>query len=151
MYYVIDKPALLERVKEEVSRVADEAYTDDGTALYDSVIVTQKDEDQIDRFIDDAVDALVRRAFDITKYAPLVDSETLAVTPRLKFYVPDFDETMEDAVRSELEKYIVLYACSSLFQSRRAGVLPEFQARTQAAMDNAVILLKSRKSPVDTW
>lgn len=151
MYYIIDKSALLEKVKEEVSKVADDAYTDDGVSLYDAIIITEKDVDQVNRYLDDAIDLLVRRAFDITKYAPLVDADTHAVTPRLLFYVPDFDTTMEDSVKDELDKYLTLSACIALFQSRRAAVLPEFQTRAQAAMDNVVVLLKSRKSPTDIW
>lgn len=151
MYYIIDKSALLEKVKEEVSKVADDAYGDNGMSLYDSIIITEKDVEQVNRFLDDAVGALVQRAFDITKYSPLVDNDTLAVTPRLLFYVPDFDATMGDLVKEELDKYLTLYSCTALFQSRRASVVPEFEGRAQAAMERAVMLLKSRKSPTDTW
>ena len=146
MYYVIDKPALLESIREEVSHVADEAFADDGTALYDSVMVTLRDNRTLDRFIDDAVNAFVRREFDIAKFAPAEDS-----TPRLQFYIPDFDETMADAAKAELDRYIVLYACAAIFQQRRASVVPEYTTRTQSAMDKAVSLLKSRKHPVTTW
>ena len=159
MYYIINKSALIEKVKEEVSKVADEAYSEDGVALYDSVVITEKDIDQVNRFIDDAVSLLVRRAFDITKYAPLVttttsggssSTTTTTVTPRLQFYVPDFDLSMTDAVADELDKYITLYVSTALFQSRRASVVPEYTSRTQDAMDTAITLLKSRKSPITT-
>ena len=161
MYYVIDKPALLESIKEEVSHVADEAYTDDGTALYDSVMVTLRDKRTLERFIDDAVNAFVRREYDIAKFAPEVNyhydeyghatDQVASVTPRLEFYLPDFDTTMTDAAKEELDRYIVLYACAAIFQQRRAAVVPEYTARTQAAMDKAVALLKFRKHPVTSW
>ncbi len=156
MYYVIDKPALLESIREEVSHVADEAYSEDGTALYDSVMVTLRDKHKLEGFIDDAVSAFVRREFDITKYSPETYTDEygeaqLSGRMRLQFHVPDFDETMADAAKAELDRYIVMYACSSLFQQRRATVVPEYTNRTQSAMDKAVALLKYRKHPVTQW
>lgn len=160
MYYVIDKPLLLEKIKEEVSHVADEAYGEDGTALYDSVMVTLRDNNKLGGFIDDAVSDFVRREFDITKYNNIVNyhpdeegnptAQVASVTPRLEFFVPDFDETMADAAKAELDRYIVMYACSSLFQQRRATVVPEYTNRAQSAMDKSVSLLKTRKAP-DEW
>lgn len=145
MYYVIDKPALLESIREEVSVVADAAYSDDGTSLYDSVMVTERDTPAMQRFIDDAARLFARRTFDIAKYA----SQEASVT--LEFYVPDFDTSMEEAVKDEIDRYIVMYSCSALFQQRRPAVVPEYTNRTQAAMDKAVALLKSRKHPVSQW
>lgn len=199
MYYIIDRPALLEGIEEEVSHVADEAYADDGTALYDSVMVTSRDSLTLSRFVDDAVDHLVRREFDVCKYSPLVTYEqamdesdpplrlyyvvgqdgeptsettntvtdypvytsTIAsVTQRLLFHVPDFDDTMAEmdgdtitggALKTELDRYIVLYACALIFQQRRAALVQEYTARAQSAMDKAVSILKYRKHPVTQW
>ena len=161
MYYVIDKPALLESIREEVSHVADEAYGEDGTALYDSIMVTLRDKRKLEGFIDDAVIQFVRREFDITKYNHIVHyhldedgnptEQVASVTPRLEFFVPDFDTSMEDSAKADLDRYIVMYACTSLFQQRRATVVPEYTNRTQSAMDKAVSLLKYRKHPVTQW
>ena len=156
MYYVIDKAALLESIKEEVSHVADDAFADDGTALYDSVMVTSRDYPTLERFVDDAVNAFVRREFDIAKFSPETYTDEygeaqLTGRMRIHFFIPDFDTTMADAAKAELDRYIVLYACAAIFQQRRAAVVPEYTARTQSAMDKAVSLLKSRKHPVTTW
>mgnify|MGYP007069940818 CR=1 FL=1 len=156
MYYVIDKPALLESIREEVSGVADAAYSDDGTALYDAVMVTDRDKPTLERFIDDAVSQFVRREFDITKYSPETytdENQQTQLTGRMRllFYIPDFDDTMADAATAELDRYIVMYACAALFQQRRPAVVPEYTTRTQTAMDKAVTLLKSRKHPVTQW
>lgn len=145
MYYVINKTALWDRVYEEVSRVADEAYSEDGTSLYDSVILTERDRDKVDRLLDDAVNAFVRRTYDICKKAT-VDS-----APNLQFYVPDFDTTMASTALQEITNYLALYAATEVFKSRRAGVVPEYAERVQAAMDRAVVLLKSRKAPNEVW
>ena len=115
MYYVIDKPALLESIKEEVSHVADAAYAEDGTSLYDSVMVTMRDKRKLQGFIDDAVSQFVRREFDITKYDPEVHyytdelgnetTQVAYVTPRLILHVPDFDSSMEETANAELDRY----------------------------------------------
>lgn len=161
MYYVIDKPALLESIKEEVSVVADAAYTEDGTSLYDLVMVTARDKHLLENYIDDAVNQFVRRAYDITKPSPDVHyhldeggnttDQVAYVIPRLEFHVPDFDTTMTGELKWELDRYIVLFACSAIFQQRRATLVPEYSNRTQTAMDKAITLLKSRKNPITQW
>ena len=152
MFYIIDKAGLLESVEEEISHIADGAYGEDGSSLYDSIVITEKDRQNVLRFIDDAVSALVRRAFDICKYSPETYQDEagewqLSGRMRLQFFVPDFDETMWDTTKAEIDRYIVLYAVGSLCQSRKADLVPEYARRTQDAMDKAVILLKSRKYP----
>lgn len=152
LYYTIDKTALLESVEEEVSHAADAAYGENGASLYDSVVITEKDRDNVLRFIDDAVSLLVRRAFDICKYSPESYQDEygefqLSGRMRLALYVPDFDETMWDATETEISRYIVLYAAGALFQGRKADLVPEYTRRAQEAQDKAVILLKSRKYP----
>lgn len=171
MYYVIDKRALYSRVDEEVSRVADDAYADDGTPLYDTVILTERDKELVDRYLDDAVSALVTRTFDICKYAPLVvykeddqgnvTDEIDHIVPRLYFHVPDLDTGMEERldekgelppfISEELSRYIALHAANSVFLTRRTGVVPQYTDRVQAAMNKAVALLKSRKAPNAEW
>ena len=156
MYYTIEKTErLIPLIEEEVSRAADEAYADNGASLYDSVVLTEKDKGLVDGFIDDAINLIVRRAFDICKFSPEteeVDGETqLTGKMRLFFYVPDFDDTLEDAVKRELDRYVAMYASGNIFQQRRAALVPEYTTRTQAALDNAIVMLKSRKYPSVIW
>ena len=155
MYYLIDKEALFKLVEEEVSKAADEAYADSGVSLYDAVVLTDKDNDMVDRFIDDAVNLAVRRAYDICKFSPETEEVDGEIQPtgrmRLYFYVPDFDDTMEDAVKRELDRYVAMYVSGNIFQQRRAALVPEYTTRTQAALDNAVTMLKSRKYPSVLW
>lgn len=152
MYYSIDKERLRALVDEEISKVADEAYSDAGASLYDSIVLTDKDAVMVDRFIEDAVSLLVRRAFDICKYAPELvpdgeGGEMLSPVMRLHFFVPDFDRTMEDSVKAELDRYISLYAVASILQQRRAVLVPEYTDRAKTSQDTAITLLKSRKNP----
>lgn len=150
MFYKIDKSALYEKVKEEVSKIADEAYTEQGVSLYDAIVLTDKDKDTVNRFIDDAIALFVRREFDVTKYRTEAVQDA-PEPPFLEFYVPDFDASMSSEFEQELSRYIVLASCEALFQQRRPAVVPEYTNRAKTAMDNAVSLLKSRKHPVTSW
>ena len=145
MFYTINKDALWEKVKEEVSKVADEAYADNGASLYDSIILTSKDRNTINGFVDDAIALFVRREFDVTSQPTVVPAGS---PPKLKFNVPDFDTPLASMFDDELTRYIVLSVCAALFQQRRPAVVPEYTNRAKTAMDNAVSLLKSRKHPV---
>lgn len=156
MYYIIDKDDLYDRIDEEVSRVADESYTENGQSTYDSIVLTSRDRNMVERFIDDAVTALVRRAFDICKYSPETTTDEfgeaqLTGRMRLFFYVPDLDETMEDTIKEEISRYITLYSSAMIFESRRVAAVPQYAERITASMDRAVALLKSRKSPTAIW
>lgn len=148
MTYEIDKSMLYGLVDAEVSRVADEAYSDDGTSLYDSVVLTSRDKGLVEGFIDDAISLFVNRTFDICKYKEPAQGSS---NHSLEFDVPDFDATMEAPAKDELSRYISLYAANRVFQQRRAIVVPQYTERAQAAMDKAVTYLKSRKAPNESW
>ena len=138
MEYQIDRNALLDRVEEEVSHIADASYAETGQPLYDTIVITEKDRAGALRLIEGAIGLLMRRAFDICRRA----YDTLV------FGVPDFDETMTDTVCAEISDFIVYYVTATICQSRKAERVQEFTSRAQDAMDKAVILLKSRKHPV---
>lgn len=145
MRFDIDKPVVLALVTEEVSRVADESYSDSGESLYDSVILTSRDADTVERFLTDAFQELARRTFDICERFSLGEESWI------DFYVPDFDEDYKDAVENELERHLALQVCVSVFKSRRASAVPEYTERAAKAADKAVTLLKSRKTPIKIW
>lgn len=145
MDYSISTENLYELIDEEVSKVADEAYADSGSSLYDSIILTGKDAATVNRHIDDAVDALVARAGDIAKRATVND------TPAIKFYVPDMETGNQTMASNEITRYIVLSVCAAIFAQRRPIVLQEYATRAQAAMDRAIVILKTRKPVLETW
>ncbi|MBR5660601.1 MAG: hypothetical protein IKW99_03530 [Bacteroidales bacterium] len=133
-----------------MSLVADEAYGDNGISLYDSVVLTEKDTPTVERLINDAVAAIASRCFDICKY--YYDTDTSSSSgERLYFYVPDLDETMEETIGQDLTDFIVLFTCNQIFLTRRPSVVPVFTEQAQAALNRAVSLLKSRKSPIKIW
>ena len=145
MRFNINKPAVMALVTEEVSRVADDSYSESGDSLYDSVILTSRDEAAVGRFFSDAFTRLTRRLFDVR------EADSPGDDCWIDLYVPDFDESYKDAVEEELARYLSLDICVALFQSRRASAVPEYTSRAATAMDNAVTLIKSRKTPIKIW
>lgn len=146
MEYTIDLTVLKALVDEEVAKVADAAYAESGESLFDSVVLTSRDDALVDGAIGDAVRVFVSRVDDICRYTtPSSGNE------RLLFHVPDFDGTKEDAALSEVTHYIVFASVASILQSRRVQSVPEYDTRAQAALTKAVTLLKSRKDPVLQW
>lgn len=135
MEYTIDLTTIRQKIDEVVSRVADEAYGETGS-LYDSIVLTEKDEPLVSQFIEEAVNSFVSRVFDICKKK----------TGKLEFYVPDFDPSMVGAVNDEITNFIVYSVCVSIFKSRRAQVVPEYEGLALGAINRAVSLLKSRKA-----
>lgn len=152
MDYYIDQQSLRSLIEEEVSRVAASAFGEGGQPLYDAIRLTSADDAQIERLERDAIDAFVKRTVDIC--TPVRGtfrqdgSDTLIeVLPNLSFNVPDFDENFTSMVEDEITRYIVMNVCSAWFQERYTPKVEEYAARGQVAMDKAVSLLKTIKSP----
>lgn len=137
LIYSINKARIKELAAEELSHIADKTYTEQGASLYDSIILTAKDDDLVVRYIDDAVSNFAVRTFDI--YVNTVDG--------MAFFVPDFDVTMQGTVEKELERYLALFVVASFLTLRNVADAKEFAERTNSAANKAVTLLKSRKLP----
>jgi hypothetical protein len=152
MYYTINNTALRALVEEEVSHIADAAYGEDGTPLYDSVAITSKDWDAVDGYLEDAAGLLVRRNDDIARHAPLVVTadEVTTTTPRILFNVPDMASSQEPFVQAECDRYMAVYAACALMQSRRPTVVPELTSRIQNALDDVKSMLRKREDPSRT-
>ena len=144
--YTINRTLLRALIDEQVSHVADEAYGDNGMPLYDSIILTEKDDENVNTFLDEAVRAFVTRMYDVCHLKK--DNGNNDV---VEMYLPDFDTTMQDAALGEITHFLVFSVCAAFFQSRRAQAVESFSLRAKAAMDRAVSLLKSRKHPTATW
>ena len=147
MYYTINKEALHPAIDAEVSRIADEAYAEDGTALYDSVVITEKDWPAVDGYLEDAAGLLVRQNADIARHAAPDVGQTAA---RILFYVPDMAANQESAVTAECSRFMAVYAACALLQSRRPTAVPELTSRIQQALDNVKSMLRKREAPSRT-
>lgn len=139
--------------------MADKSYTEQGVSQYDYIRLTAQDQAAVRMQIDEAVSKLVARLHDICRYAPLFyesDSEqggepVPTVTPRLLFYVPDMDEQSEEPVRSEVTDYINYYVTAIHLGDKRADRAQQYVDLSQAALDKANILLRTRKPITESW
>jgi len=144
--YTIDRDAILEVVDEEVSRIADSAYGEDGTPLYDFVTITDRDADPLDRLVSDAVASVAARFRDVCRHSVSGGSEAL------EFYVPDFDETNNgDLAEDEISRYIIYSVTAKFLAQRHPASVPEYTDRANAALQKAVSILKTRKAPLESW
>lgn len=82
---------------------------------------------------------------------PVYTNKALSTSKVLRFFVPDFDVSMQDAAFKEITSYVVLAAVASFLTQRNAAIVPEYSGRAQAALGKAITLLKSRKAPEETW
>ena len=139
MTYTVDNTTITNLITEEVSRVATSAYSDNGTSLYDSVVIHSRDADSVSRLIKDGIDAVVRRTADICTVIP----SPLA----LSFYTPDMDTTKESAVGQEITRAITLGAVSTWLSEKLPARAKEYSDRAIAALNIAVGLMKTRKTP----
>jgi len=137
MTYTINDSTLYGLVDAEISQVADAAYNEQGESLYDSIVLTDKDEDTVEGFFDDAAGRLARATMDIATPA----------TGSIDFSVPDMPSSLTTAVTVEITNYLVWFAVAGILQSRRPSEAPQFAERAAAAMDNAIAMLRKRTAP----
>ena len=85
------------------------------------------------------------------------------VTKAIDITAPDFDENNikyensnsttpwhKNGVWDIITRYIVLFSCMRIFEDRYVVLVPTYQERTQAAMDNIINLVRQRKAPSRT-
>lgn len=145
LYYDINETELYGLVDAEVSQVADAAYGEDGTPLYDSVVLTSKDEDTVEALLSDGIAQFVRTNADIAHLG--THGEGSSAVDAIVVDVPDFDAAQTDAATEQITRFIVLYTCAAIFQQRRAALVPEYTNHAQAALDNAVAIIRKRTAP----
>jgi hypothetical protein len=117
--------------------VADEAYADGGTSLYDAVVLTSKDRATVDRYIDDGVASLMHA---------LPDMATLSGTT-LTITAPDIVSDNATQATNRISRYLALYAITEILQSRRAALVPRYAERVAAALDDVIALVRTRTAP----
>ena len=137
MTYNIEQDVLLAAAKLEISRFAASAYSEDGSSLYDAYKVLERDESQLNCYIDEAVDAICVRLFDVA----------LKGAASISFDVPDYDSSMSDSIERELDKYVAMKTCAAWLEDKGAPEYARYEKRAVAALDMAHKLIKSRKAP----
>lgn len=163
IYYTINKPELRQMIHREISSVADSLHAKgtDGSDMYDSIIDKDKDRPAIDTDIDEALSRLVRRAYDIAVYAPLVvyqedeqgnpTSEVSHIVNRIEFNVPDFDERNAPAALAILDEYVISYVCAEYFKLHQPALVEAYATQAATQLDTLVAFIRTRKHPITSW
>lgn len=138
MKYQPDYTAIRGGIDYEVSQAADAAYGDEGS-LYDSVVLTTKDDSLVQNLCGDALRMVAAKMSDVAAYE--------SSSGCWSFGLPDLPAALEGEADSAIERFIVLYACTEIFKERRAALVPEYAARAQETLDAAVTLMRTRTAP----
>lgn len=140
MEYSITHNALIELVKEEVSRVADLAYTEQGVSLYDAIAIFDRDAATINRMISDAVSVVYERFRDF-----MISPSSTTNTVVFNFYLPDMETSQEAVAKSELTRFLSLQVAALWFQERHTSEFEKYVTRANSALDKAERSLFTRK------
>lgn len=142
MEYCITHEALIELVKEEVSRIADRAYAEDGTSLYDAIRIIDKDLSTIKRMIADASSVILERFRD---YLVAPASGTVVSSETFNFHLPDMAEEQEPIAKAELQRFLSLQVVALWLRERYAQEYESYLERATTALDKAARALFTRK------
>jgi hypothetical protein len=124
-------------IKKEISRFAASSYSEDGSSLYDAYKILSRDEDTINSHIRDSVNSICVRFFDV---ASMKENGIV-------FNIPDFDYSMAASTCKQLDLFIVMNSCALWLEGKRAQEYQMYEKKAVSALDNAHILIKSRKAP----
>ena len=141
MEYSITHEDLLALVNEEVSRVADLAYAEDGTSLYDAIAIFDRDDATVKRMIADASSVVYERFRDyiITPTSSQSGAETF------NFFLPDMEESQIGVAETELTRFLSLQIVSLWLKERYKSEYESYSERAVTALDKAERALFTRK------
>jgi len=130
---------ILAEVNREIALAADNAFTENGSPLYDQIVLTSKDNDWVTHLIGDSLARLAARTADICAWN--------TTTNNLTFTVPDIPTGLPDLVDDAITRYAALYACMCVLNVRYPALSQDYAQRCQSAMDNVIALVRQRKRP----
>ena len=139
MDYTISKDTILNTVKDITSRVAAQAYSEDGQSLYDGIVITSGDAPQLDRFLEEGINSIISRVADICTRT------TTQSTDKLVFDVPDIPSEAAAITPSLLNSYLAYFVSAKWFSVRSANDFEEYDKRATSALEAAVTQLKKRQ------
>lgn len=141
MEYSITHDDLLELVKEEVSRVADLAYTEEGVSLYDAIAIFDRDDATVKRMISDASSVVYERFRDYI----IAPTTSQSGTEVFNFYLPDMEESQKSVASAELTRFLTFQIVSLWFNERYKSEYDNYLERSTAALGKAEMALFTRK------
>ena len=136
--YYINKNKITPLIEKEVSRVAASAFAEDGTPLYDGIVITSRDTDTIKEMIEDAATAMLTRFSDIATYSSCL----------FEFDIPE--ERTHDimAIGKVIERFIVMNVVSAWMIQKHTAKAEEYGARATDALNKIEKLLYEKLPPV---
>lgn len=136
--YYINKKKIFPLIEKEVSRVAASAFAEDGTPLYDAIVITSRDTDTIYEMIDDAATAMLTRLSDIATYS----------SGLFEFDIPE--ERTHDimTIGKVVDRFIVMNVCSAWMIQKHTAKAEEYGARSTDAITKVERLLYEKLPPV---
>jgi hypothetical protein len=136
--YYINKKKIFPLIEKEVSRVAASAFAEDGTPLYDAIVITSRDTDTIYEMIDDAATAMLTRLSDIATYS----------SGLFEFDIPE--ERTHDimTIGKVIDRFIVMNVCSAWMIQKHTAKAEEYGVRSTDAITKVERLLHEKLPPV---
>lgn len=136
--YYINKNKLLPLIEKEVSRVAASAFAEDGTPLYDAIVIKSRDTETINEMIDDAATSMLTRLSDIATYS----------SGMFEFDIPEERTHDITTIGKIVDRFIVMNVCSAWMIQRYTAKAGEFGARSTDAITKIEKLLHEKLPPV---
>lgn len=136
--YYINKKKIFPLIEREVSRVASSAYAEDGTPLYDAIVIKSRDKDTVNEMIDDAATAMLTRLSDIATYS----------SGLFEFDVPEQRTHDINTIGKVVERFVVMNVCSAWMIQKYTQKAEEFGARSTDALNKVERLLHEKLPPV---
>lgn len=136
--YYINKNKITPLIEKEVSRVAASAFAEDGTPLYDGIVITSRDVDTIKEMIEDAATAMLTRFSDIATYS----------SGLFEFDIPE--ERTHDimTIGKVIERFIVMNVVSAWMIQKHTAKAEEYGARATDALNKIEKMLYEKLPPV---
>lgn len=136
--YYINKNKILPLIEREVSRVAASAFAEDGTPLYDAIVITSRDTDIIKEMIDDAATAMLTRLSGLATYS----------SGLFEFDIPEARTHDITTIGNVVDRFIVMNVCSAWMIQKHTAKAEEYGARSTDALNKVERLLLEKLPPV---
>lgn len=136
--YYINKNKMLPQIEKEVSRVAASAFAEDGTPLYDAIVIKSRDTDTVKDMIEDAATAMLTRLADIATYS----------SGLFEFDIPEERTHDITTIGKVVDKFIVMNVCSAWMIQKYPLKAEEYGARSTDALNKVERLLLEKLPPV---
>lgn len=139
MNYTISKDSILATVKDITSRVAAQAYAENNQSLYDGIVITSGDAPQLDRFLEEGINAIISRAADICTRSTTQSADTLI------FDVPDITTEAAAIAPSLLDSFLAYFTSAKWFTARYTAAFEEYDKRAASALEEAIKQIRKRQ------